>query len=732
MPLNPGILLGPYEILAPIGSGGMGEVWTARDTRLDRIVAIKQLKGAHGTRFAQEARAIAALNHPHICQIYDVGDDYLVLEYVDGKPLSGPLPLDESLKLALQMAGALEEAHIRGILHRDLKPGNIMVTARGGIKLLDFGLAKLLEPGDSDATQTVEGTVLGTAAYMAPEQAQGKPLDERSDIFSFGSVLYEMLSGKRAFNGSSMVDVLSAVIRDEPATLDSPAWGIIARCLAKNPTERYRSMAELKGALETKVGGSTTSSVTAQVSVTPQQPSIAVLPFANMSADGDQEYFSDGLAEEIINLLAQIPGLKVIARTSSFAFRGREHDIAAIAKALRVTTILEGSVRRAGNRVRVTVQLISPEDGSHLFSQRYDKEMADIFAVQDEIASAIAAALRVRLSIEPAERRNYTPNLLSYEALLKARHCLYKLTPDSVARGRGYLEQAISLDSGFSLPHSELGFQFVVSPILGVMPAHEATPLARTEVRKALDIDPAQPEALSVLGYIAAFYDYDWAEAGRLFSLAAAYGPISPMARSCYARYLGALGRPAESIVEYEATLSDDPLNLFFRANLASGLLAAGRPADAADECRRILELAENYHSAWLLLSIASFQQGDSEEALPAARKAVALAPWNLEGKGILAGLLALAGDKNEAEQVLQRLGDGGAYGAPVGLVHYSLIIREIDQAADWAARAIGQRAPVIANILRAPFAADLRRSPRWPELTKLMNLPESGYRFDG
>jgi len=317
MPLAAGDKLGPYEILTRIGAGGMGEVWKARDTRLDRIVAVKRLKGSHSARFEQEARTIAALNNPHICQIYDVGPDYLVMEYIDGAPLSGGLPAEEAVRLAIQIAGALEAAHRKNIIHRDLKPANILVT-EGSIKLLDFGLAKLITSADADATATMEGMVVGTAAYMSPEQAQGKLLDTRSDIFSFGAVLYEMVSGGRAFDGSSIVDVLSAIVRDEPRPLrGSPEIArIVTRCLRKMPSQRFQSMAEIKAALASVVA-----------SPRKQQPSIAVLPFANMSGDKDQEYFSDGLAEEIINALAQLPGLKVTARTSAFAFRGKEQDI---------------------------------------------------------------------------------------------------------------------------------------------------------------------------------------------------------------------------------------------------------------------------------------------------------------------------------------------------------------------------------------------------------------------
>ncbi|HWE49679.1 MAG TPA: protein kinase, partial [Bryobacteraceae bacterium] len=376
--MDSGTRLGPYEIVLRIGEGGMGEVWKARDTRLDRVVAIKRLKAEHSSRFERESRAIAALNHPHICQIHDVGPDYLVLEYIEGKPLQGPMPVSQALHAALQIASALEAAHNSGILHRDLKPANILM-AKSGAKLLDFGLAKL--SSESDATTLA---VAGTPLYMSPEQAEGKALDERSDIFSFGAVLYEMIAGHRAFES------LAAVLRDDPAALEAPPeiLRVVARCLAKNPAARFQSVAELRETLQ-------------QCAKQPAdlKPSIAVLPFANMSSDKENEYFSDGLTEEILNLLAKIPGLKVIARTSSFAFRGKEQDIRRVAEALAVGTVLEGSVRKAGSRIRITAQLINAQDGAHLWSERYDRELTDVFEVQDEIAAAIAGALKVKLGV---------------------------------------------------------------------------------------------------------------------------------------------------------------------------------------------------------------------------------------------------------------------------------------------------------------------------------------------
>jgi serine/threonine-protein kinase len=712
MPITAGTLLGPYEILAPLGEGGMGEVWKARDSRLNRIVAIKTLKAGYRVRFRQEARALAALNHPHICTLYDIGDDYLVMEYIEGAPISGPMALEEALRLAGEIADALEAAHQRGLLHRDLKPSNILVT-KSGAKLLDFGLAKsILDSGGEDTTKTSEGAIVGTAAYMSPEQACGKPLDQRSDIFSFGAVLYEMLSGRRPFRGDSMVETLSAVMRDHPAVLDSPAWPVVTRCLAKRPEDRYQSMAEVKAALKSP------SAKPAGL----RQHSIAVLPFANMSGDKEQDYFSDGLAEEIINLLAQIPGLKTIARTSAFAFRGKEQDIRAIAATLGVSTVLEGSVRRAGSRIRVTAQLISAEDGAHLFSERYDREMADIFAMQDEIAEAITKALRMKLAPQPEPRRQHTPDLRAYEAVLQARHEFYLLSPASMARARQYLEQAIALDPEYARPHGELAIVFSGMGLINIGTAHEVMPLARSAGQKALELDPSQPEALAALASVKAFYDFDWQEAGRLFERC----QDSPLARHRHAMYLASMGRAEEALADYERILADDPLNLFFRAHFANFLLICGRVSDSLREVRQVLEREDNKIMGIGVLARCFMAQGALEDALRAAEEAVRLVPWYLDIAGWLAGLLSLAGEDERAAAEVRKLGDGTANGAPWAFCTYYLLTGAIDRAAEWAVRAIQQRNSVVTVCMWYPHVAPLRRSAHWPKLMKMMNLPGS------
>jgi len=697
-----GFRLGPYEILAPIGSGGMGEVWKARDTRLGRIVAIKRLKEPHGERFEQEARAVAALNHPNICQIHDVGPDYLVLEYIEGQPLLGPLALQEAIRLAIQIASALEEAHGRGILHRDLKPANILVTTKGTAKLLDFGLAKPM--AGTDATRTLEGTISGTPAYMAPEQIEGKPCDARSDVFSFGAVLYEMLAGKRAFDG------MAAVLRDDPKP--PPALGsIVLRCLAKQPGQRFQTIAEVKAALE--------SAITNPIEKPP--PSIAVLPFANMSRDADDEYFSDGLAEEIINALTQVAGLRVIARTSAFAFKGKNEDVRRIAETLGVTNVLEGSVRRAGNRLRVTAQLIHATDGTHIWSQRYDREMTDVFAVQDEIAAAIVGALQVKLTGKPMSARPHEPNLAAYEAFLKGRQQFYKLSPEAYVRGVDYFQQAIALDPQWADPHAYLGRIHFALGYFSLRPASEMIPLARAEARKALELLPSEPIAHALLGAIAATHDFDWKEAEEQFRLAMASEAPPPDVHYTFALYyLLPLGRFDEAIQVQAKTIAQDPLNAVWRARRSLSFLCAEMYEPGIAEARKALELDDKSFNPHFLIALNYFFQGRPAKAREPAEEAFRIAPWLPAVGRFLAGVLTQAGEKDRAGKLLATIPETKRG----GMAMYHFICSEIDAAIDCYERDIELHLLGATLWASAGFLKPLRAHPGWPKLAKMMNLP--------
>ncbi|MEO8025928.1 MAG: protein kinase [Bryobacteraceae bacterium] len=730
MSLTAGTRLGPYEIMESVGAGGMGEVYRATDTRLGRVVALKLLAEGFSERLIAEARAISAVNHPNICALYDMGthDDqsYLVLEYVAGKTLQGPLPAESALRIAVEIASALDAAHRKGITHRDLKPANIMLTEDGSVKLLDFGLAKLTRTGETDVTRTIEGALMGTAAYMAPEQAEGKPLDVRSDIFSFGAVVYEMIAGRRAFEGDSMASVLTAVLRDDPAPL-GPATlpgieAVLKRCLRKTAGERFQNMQEVRAALDT---------LRSPTQVIPRQPvkavaSIAVLPFDNLSADPENEYFSDGIAEEIINALTQVVGLKVTARTSAFAFRGKKQDIRKIAETLNVGTILEGSVRRSGNRIRVTAKLINAADGYNLWSERYDAEMADVFAVQDEISSSIAAALKLKLAGDGEERRKHTPSLPAFEALLKGRHHLMEASPESLAKSKEYFEQALALDPDYALAHTALAGYYWSLAVNGLRPAKEMMDLAGTHSRRALELDPSLSEAQMTAAVGAAAFERNWKEAEKRFALALKADSVPAMSRWGYAFYfLLPLGRYYEAVDQLERAVDVDPLNAAMRIALINGLHAAGMDESALRKAIEEISQDPNKWNVHLVLARIYAGKNMLPEALAAAESAYALAPWNVRVASLFAGLLAQAGDRGRADELLDKILAKGedSYGTPMALALFHAMTGDVDQAADWFEKAIEQCDPSVVGYLRIPLMKSLVTSPRWPAIARKLNL---------
>jgi serine/threonine protein kinase/Flp pilus assembly protein TadD len=727
MSLATGTRLGPYEIVSPIGAGGMGEVYKARDTRLDRDVAIKVIGAGSAAdpiahqRLLREARAASALNHPHICTIYDIGDDggrpFIAMEWLDGESLadrlarrSGALPVDDVVRLAAQVADGLDAAHRSGVIHRDLKPANLFVTSRGDAKILDFGLAKIAaEARDfnpaaatvaAERQLTTPGSAVGTISYMSPEQARGDPLDVRSDLFSFGVVLYEMATGRAAFAAPTTALTFDAILnrqpapprdvnRDVPPALDQ----IIFRLLAKDPSNRPPSaravLDDLAALRESRQRDR--SSGSARIA-----PSLAVLPFTNLSPDPENEYIADGITEEIINALTQLKGLQVAARTSSFAFKGKTPDIADVAAKLRVAHVLTGSVRKAGQRLRITAQLVSAADGFPLWSERYDRQADDIFEIQDEIATAIAQKLRLSLATpadEPVVKRP-TDNLAAYELYLKGRFFVNQRGA-AVLRGLECFEQALRLDSSYALAHAGIASALALLGFTGYVPGYEALPNARRAALTAIDLDPLLAEPYPPLMLVTWAHDWDWARAEREFRRAVALDDRLESAYMWHALHLaGAHGRFDEAIQAGTRAIEIDPLSAANLAALASCYIYAGLFDEAEAASRRALELAPTLWSAERFLGDALRHSGRTEEAVEHLTRAVALSDrhhWPIQE---LAHLLLSIGRSDEARRLCEELIDRvrTRYVPPMSIGYAFGLLDRGDEAFEWLERAYRER----------------------------------------
>ncbi len=724
-----------HTIVEKIGAGGMGVVYKARDTHLDRYVAIKVLPAEkvadpdRKRRFAQEAKAASALNHPNIIHVYDIdqaeGIDFISMEYVDGRTLGQlippkGMPLSETVKYAVQIADALAAAHTAGIVHRDLKPANVMVTEKGLIKVLDFGLAKLspLAGIENAQTVTVAGTISGTLSYMSPEQAEGRPVDGRSDIFSLGAMLYEMASGIRAFERDSGISTLAAVLREQPPplrTVPPDLAAIISRCLCKNPGDRFQRADDIKQAL-LLIGQSAPI------------PAIAVLPFKNMSENKEDEYFSDGLTEEVINALTKIAGLRVTARTSSFAFRGKEQDIREIGARLAVDNILEGSVRRAGNRIRVTAQLINVSDACHLWSERYDREMTDVFAIQDEISQVIADKLRVGLGQERRTLKRPTENLEAYNLYLQGRYHLSKWTPEGFAMARQCLEQAVARDPGFALAYDALSEFYWYLGFFGFIPPKEAFSTGIWAALRAVEIDDTLAETHALVGMYRKELDYNWPEVQREMKRALELNPSSPTVRVRIALSgLMPLGRLKESVEELKFVIESDPLSLFNRWWLAIMYYLARDNDHSLEQARFMIDIDPSYYIGHWMRGMICLDKGILGEAIAEFREAVTLSGNIPLMLGWLGLGLARAGEGGEANALLDRLSEisRAAYVPPSCFAWIHLGLGNIGEAFTWMERAIDARDPMIVPIKSYPFLDPLRTDPRFHALLRKMNLEE-------
>ena len=682
--------LNHYEITGLLGKGGMGEVYRARDTKLGRDVALKVLPAdvaadpASLERFEREARTVAGLNHPHIVTLHSVEEDhgirFLTMELVEGQGLDrlippGGLPLSQVFDIGTAVADALATAHEKGIIHRDLKPANVMVTTSGHVKVLDFGLAKLVEnkpAADLDETEalglTQAGSILGTVPYMSPEQLRGQPVDNRSDIFSLGVLLYELATGRRPFLGDNSADLTSAILKESPPPLTTlkpdlpPQLGrIVERCLEKERDNRYQTALDVRNELrslrrEVESGVSYASATvsakqpaprptqrrwwmiisaaavvvvaglvflqsqnkTPSAGPVPSEKSIAVLPFADLSPKQDQAYFSDGISEELLNLLARVHGLKVTARTSSFSFKGKDIEVPEIGRQLGVSHVLEGSVQMSGERVRITAQLIQTADGFQVWSQNWDRKIDDIFAIQDEIAGEVVKELRVTLLGDVPKTRTTDPK--AYALYLQALQLAQTRSARGYAQSDSLYRVALDIDSTYAPSWVNLASNVVNEVFIGLRSAKDGFPLAREAANKALAIDPESATAHAALGSTAVA-EGNLAEAATHFQRALELDPSSPTVLGNSSALLKSLGRLDDAIALDEEAVRLDPVSTSWLFNLAAAKHWAGRDDESIDLLHTVLRLSPNFSAAQLILGEALLGKGDAEAALTEIQK---------------------------------------------------------------------------------------------------------------
>jgi serine/threonine-protein kinase len=738
--MSVGKLLGAFEILGPLGAGGMGEVYRARDTRLKRDVAIKVLPRETAddaesiARLKREATLLASLNHPNIATIYGLdqegGTHFLVLELIEGQSLAQRLlderlSLEQALDVARQIADALEAAHERGVLHRDLKPSNVMLTRRDLVKVLDFGLAKSFAIAGvaTDSTEITHQSnrlsgphsIVGTLGYMSPEQLHGRPVDQRTDIWSFGCVLFEVLTGTKAFVGETLLDVLDRILKGDPAWDRLPAStpaaieSLVRRCLQKDVERRLHHIAdariEIEEALAPRKGVKSTEM---------REPSVAVLPFVNRSADPENEYFSDGLAEELIHELSRIKGLRIAARASSFQFKSESPDIHRIGARLGVDTVLDGSVRRIGNRVRVTVQLVNVADGYQLWSQRFDRDMQDVFAVQDEIAHAIVDNLQVAMADthrKPLMKR-YTENLDAYHLYMKGRFYWNKRHEGGLRQSMEYFTRAIEIDPGHALALTGLADAYWSLGIFMVRPPKEVFPLARSAALKALAIDDELAPAHTALALIKWVFDWDWTGAEEEFRRAIELDPTSSFAHGYYASLLSLLGRRDEATGEAQRSQDVDPFSSAACGMAGLNFALNAQYSRAIESCRQSLEIEPNYFGGGWVLAWIYDRLGRYDEALELLSTLCDRYGRRPMLSALLGHALGAMGRRDEARQILAELEEQSrtSYVSSVlfGWLNHGL--GDMERANEWMEKAYGEQCSPISFFLYDRFEHFLRR----------------------
>jgi eukaryotic-like serine/threonine-protein kinase len=671
---------------------------------------------------------------------------YVVSELLDGATLRerlrrGPLPLKQCVDYARQIAAGLAAAHDKGIVHRDLKPENLFVTGDGWVKILDFGLAKRTalsaeggRPGTSAATtasRTEPGVLLGTVGYMSPEQVRGRPADRRSDVFSFGAVLYEMLSGRRAFVAESPVETMSAILTQEPPGIEGVPAGIdavVRRCLEKEPESRFESGRELATTLGSAdlEGAPPPASEPAEPS--PPRHSIAVLPFMDMSVEKDQDYFCEGIAEELTSALAKVEGLRVVGRASAFRFKGQTGNLRRIGADLGVDKVLDGSIRKAGQRLRITVQLVNVADGFHHWSERYDRDAEDIFAVQDEITARVVDALRLTLDPRRARVRRYTDDVEAYHLYLKGLYFWNKRHQGGLQQGRKAFEQAIDHDPSYALAYAGLADSYALLgyELFDVLPGRETRAQAKAAARKALTIDPSLAGPHAALGWVGFHSDWDWAAAEADFRRDLELDPKRATTHHWYSFYLSAMGRFAEAREQARLAWENDPLSLIVNSNLGQPAYYARRFEEAAAAAGKVIEMDPAFPIGHFWLGIVRAAQERYDEAISEYEAFAAGIGGSTRALALIGNAHARAGDGAAARQVLREL-EATAARRHVPAYHFALVyvgLGERDEAMRWLEKAYEERSDQLAYLGVEPILDPLRSDPRFDALVRRLKLP--------
>ena len=785
-----GRLFGHYRVVSPIGKGGMGEVYLAEDTRLGRKIALKLLSGEltqqaeRVKRFHQEARAASALNHPNILTIHEIGETgavhFMATEFVEGVTLRErmqrePIPLHEVLDVTSQIATALVAAHAAGIVHRDIKPENVMIRSDSLVKVLDFGIAKLLESHasitDPEAAtrlvmNTTPGALIGTVSYMSPEQARGLDVDARADIWSVGVILYEMIGGRRPFEGSTMSHIIVSILEDEPVPLDTLSPGthieiqqIVLRCLQKRKDDRYQAISEMLEELqvvkddlyfETRVraadarsrnslspavavtkpkhkqSGSTTRSLSRKQRTRSTLESLAVLPLVNDSPDPNMEYLSDGITENIINNLAQLPKLRVVPRNTVFRYKGKEIDPQQIGQSLNARAVLTGRVRQFGDRLIVSVELVDVGTDSQLWGEQFNVQFTDIFKIQEQIAREIIENLRFKLSDTERKRlgKRHTKKTESYQLYLKGRYYWNKRTEDALKKGIEFFRQAIEVDPTYALAYAGIADSYGVLNFFGDLPPKESAAKATAAAAKALEIDDTIAEVHTSLGLVNLIYDWDWKSAEQNFKHAIKLSPNYATARDWYSAYLMAVGRIDEALEEIKHAQELDPLSPIITTGVARQLYYARQPQPAIQECLKILDMEPNFAPAHWFLGQAYEQLGKYDESITHLQQAVYYSGERALMLASLGYTYAVSGKRAEAEAVLNRLKDHSSHNVPalsVAFVHAGL--GQNAEAFEWLDKAYAERFGWLIFLNVDPKLDKLRSDTGFRDLLRRLKL---------